>query len=103
MKLQALKVLVVIMGVLIFVGLGFLAYGLAAKFGGSSAISSGSAVSALKPLSVMLPKGAEVTETTLSENRLLVRLTLSDGSIRLLIFDVTDGRQIGAINLKRAP
>jgi hypothetical protein len=103
MKLQALKVLVVIMGVLIFVGLGFLAYGLAAKFGGSSATSSGRPISALKPLSVMLPKGAEVTETTLSENRLLVRLALSDGSIRLLIFDVTDGRHIGAINLKRAP
>ncbi len=100
MKLQALKILVVTMGLLIFIGLGFLAYGLAAKFGGAS----GGGVSPLQaPLNVTLPKGAEVTETVLGENRLLVRLTLPDGSTRLMVFNLEDGRQTGIINLQRTP
>jgi|GEM_PF-2898894 hypothetical protein len=100
MKLQALKMLVVTMGLLIFIGLGFLAYGLAAKFGGTSA---GSTSEASKSLDLTLPKGAEVTETTLDNNRLLVRLALPDGSIQLLVFNLEDGSQTGTINLKRVP
>ena len=99
MKLQVLKMLVVTMGLLIFVGLGLLAYGLATKIGGTAA--DGESQTA-KPLNIMLPEGAEVSETKLDDNRLLVRLTLSDGSIKLLMFDLEDGRQTGTLNFKKA-
>lgn len=99
MKLQALKVLVVIMGLMIFVGLGFLAYGIAAKFTGGETARVGPA----EPMSLTLPKGAEVRETTLDGERVLVRVALPDGSMRLLIFDIGAGRELGRIDLKRAP
>ena len=99
MKLQVLKMLVVTMGLLIFVGLGFLAYGLAAKFGSTTA---GGLSKADKSLDITLPEGAEVSETKLVDNRLLVRLMLSDGSIQLLVIDLEKGRQTRALSFKKA-
>ena len=99
MKLQALKILVVTMGLLIFVGLGFLAYGLATKI---SVTAGGGASQPEQPCYIMLPEGAEVSETKLDDNRLLVRLTLSDGSTKLLVFDLENGRQTRTLNFKKA-
>ena len=58
------------MGLLIFVGLGFLAYSLATKIG---VTAGGGASQAAQPSYIMLPEGAEVSETKLDDNRLLVR------------------------------
>ncbi|HAA92628.1 MAG TPA: hypothetical protein DCS82_03030 [Rhodospirillaceae bacterium] len=99
MKLQALKFLVVFMGLMIFVGLGFLAYGIAAKFTGGS---TGLATTA-NPVSFSLPKGATIRETTLDGERVLLRLVFPDGSRRLMIFNIVTGQQISSIELKNAP
>ena len=116
--MQALKALVIFLGVLIVIGMGILAYGIMLKFGEWQAKKDGEATpaplvavapAATAPvvaevwtgdLKVAVPAGARVAETVVTDGRMIVRLSLADGSQRYLIFDLGTGRQIGAIELQ---
>lgn len=98
MKLQALKILVVTMAFLIIIGLGFLAYGIAAK------LAEGEKGGALvqNPLPLTLPVGAEIRETIISGNRILMRLSMPDNLTHLIIFDMEEGREVQRIEVKNS-
>ncbi|MEE2933388.1 MAG: hypothetical protein VX941_08195 [Pseudomonadota bacterium] len=98
MKLQALKILVVTMAFLILIGLGFLAYGIAAKFG--DAEKGGTLVR--NPLPLTLPVGAEIRETIMNGNRILMRLSMPDNLTQLIIFDMEEGREVQRIEVKNS-
>jgi len=116
--MQALKSLVIFLGILIVIGMGVLAYGIMLKFGEWQAKKDGEATpaplvavvpSATAPvvteiwtgdLKVAIPAGARVAETVVADGQMIVRLSLADDSQRYLIFDLGTGKQIGAIELQ---
>ena len=116
--MQALKALVIFLGVLIVIGMGVLAYGIMVKFDEWQAKKDGEAApapladvapSVIAPvvaevwagdLRVAVPAGARVAETVVADGRMIVRLSLSDDSQRFLVFDLISGRQVGAIELQ---
>lgn len=114
--MQALKALVIFLGVLIVIGMGVLAYGIMLKFGEWQAKKDGEATSFVEiapsapvqvvtevwtgDLKVAIPAGARVAETVVADGQMIVRLTLADDSQRYLIFDLGTGKQIGAIELQ---
>lgn len=96
MKIHALIYLVVIMGFLILASLGFLAYGLVSKFTEST--------KRLEPLTepetIVLPDRAEIRETSMHGNRILMRLILPKGGSRLIIYDMKEGKVIQQIEIE---
>jgi hypothetical protein len=116
--MQALKSLVIFLGVLIVIGMGVLAYGIMLKFEEWQAKKDREVVSAplveVAPsgsvpvvaevwtgdLNVAVPAGARVVETVVADGQLVVRLSLPDDSQRYLIFDLGTGKQIGTIALQ---
>ena len=95
MKLQALKILVVTMGLLIIVGLGFLAYGITANF----AEGDKGVLMVRSPEPLTLPFGAEIRETSIDGNRILMRLSMPDNQTRIIIFDMEEGREVQQIEI----
>jgi hypothetical protein len=109
--MQALKALVIFMGVLIVVMMGVVAYGVVVKFGdvmdGEDAAGPMVPVGAPamagvwdRNLHVAVPAGARVAETVVADGQMVVRMVLSDDSQRYLVFDLDTGRQIGAIEFE---
>ncbi len=98
--MQALKVVVIGMGVLIVIGMGLLAYGVTAGFGSLGERASATSAKGFGTVRARLPAGATVVESTHDGDRLSVRLSLPDGGARIMIFHLGDGRQIGTIELE---
>lgn len=111
--MQALKAIVIFMGVLIVIGMGIVAYGIMLKFDEWQAKKEAEPVptplAVTRPviaevwteeLKVAIPAGARVAETVVAEGQMIVRLSLADDSQRYLIFDLGTGKQIGTIELQ---
>ena len=109
--MQALKAVVIFMGVLIVIMMVVVAYGVVVKFGdvmdGEDAAGPGLPVGAPvmqgaweRDLRVAVPAGARVAETVLADGRMVVRMVLPDDSQRYLVFDLGTGEQLGAIDLE---
>jgi hypothetical protein len=92
--MAGLKVLVVVMGALIVVGVGVLLYGLATRLGpaGGGGAADGR---------IALPAGGKIVDMTASGDRLVLRVALPDTTERLLVVDLAHGRQVGALELVR--
>ena len=100
--MRALKALVIGMAVLIFVGVILLIVGIVDKAGeldGKTSVSE----SKFGATAISLPAGAAIEETRLDEQRILLRLALSDGTGRLIVISTATGEQIGTIDLKSSP
>lgn len=96
--MRGLKAMVIGMGVLIIVGVIFLIYAIVQKSG--SELGSGfGAAKAPVASTIDLPIGAEVLETAVGAERIVLRLRLPDGSGRLIILDAGTGRLIGQTDL----
>jgi hypothetical protein len=91
--MAALKLLVVVMGALIVVGVGVLIYALATRVDGARA--------SYADAKLMLPDGAKVLDMVAAGDRLVLRLALPDATERLLVVDLVHGRQVGALELVR--
>jgi hypothetical protein len=94
--MTTLKVLVFGMAVLLILGFGVLIGGIVMKLQRMDGGGFGAA-------EVTLPAGARVVETTVSADRVIVRIALPDGEERLQVIDVANGRTVGTIAIKRAP
>lgn len=96
--MRGLKAMVIGMGVMIIIGVIFLIYAIAQKsgeeLGGGFGANKAPVTSAID-----LPAGAEVVETRLGTDRIVIRLRLADRSGRLLVLDARSGRQVGQIDL----
>ena len=98
--MRALKILVVVMGVLIVIGFAALIAGIAGKMSRDRP-----AASAERPFAagaIDIPVGARIETMTASSNRLIVDLALPDGGRQLLVVDLATGARLGTIALRPA-
>lgn len=104
--MQTLKALVIFLGVLIVIGMGIFAYGVAMKFGTVADGNDTAGVVAPVPVKpwervrISLPAGARVAETVVADGRMVVRLVLADDGQRYLIFNLEDGAKLGEIDFE---
>jgi hypothetical protein len=95
--LRALKISVVVMGVMLIAGVIVLIVTIVGRLsrGGSTAVFTGAPIE--------LPAGARIEAMAAGPDRLVIDLLLADGTRQLLILDLATGRQLGTIPLRPAP
>ena len=95
--MQALKALVITLGILILIAFGFMVYGVATKFGKESeeVLVSGT----FEEARVVIPVGARVLETSLGDGRIVVRVAKPDGGEALVLIDAESGKRAGLVHL----
>ena len=100
LPLRALKIAVVVMGIMLVVGFAALVAVVAGRLsrGGPAAVPSASVTAA--PLEV--PAGTRIETIGVGADRLAIAVLLPDGSRELIIVDIVSGRRIGKIPLRTA-
>lgn len=106
------KIAVVVMGLMILAGLGVIAYTVATRLsgGGEKSAEVPAPVMVEAPaaqqvrtgfgnVQVTIPKGARLGPAQFDDGRMILQMFLADGSIRLLIFDLGSGTELGTIDL----
>src|SRR5215468_1347037 len=99
--MRALKVLVVVMGVLLIAGFAVVVVTIMSRMGQRAAVTA-PGVAHLAPFgaaSVTLPADSLVMEVQGAGDRILLRLDLRDGSEMLLVLDAATGTELGRIKL----
>ena len=93
--MRALKILVVVLGVVLAGGSVALVAAVVARIerGPGVAVNADAAA----PVHAALPAGSRILATELSGDRLLVRLALPDGGETLLLFNARNGAEIAVI------
>ncbi len=84
-----LKVVVVVLGVMIIAMVGLITWAVLRRSGGEPVASP----------RIELPVGARVVESSLSADRVLLRIALPDGREQLLLVDLSAGRTLSTIEL----
>jgi uncharacterized protein DUF6476 len=95
---QALKVLVVIMGLMILAGLTLLGAIVASRMAHRPPVPAESAT-AFSGAPIDLPAGARVATIRIGGDRLVVDIVFADGNHQLLVIDLGTGRRLGTIPL----
>ena len=98
--MRALKILVVVMGVMILAGVATLVVVIAGR------VSRGAAGTSSQPFAaapIELPAGARIETMSTGSDRLVIDLVLPDGNRRLVIIDLATGRSLGTVPLLTAP
>ncbi|MEP3113616.1 hypothetical protein [Nisaea sp.] len=109
------KIAVVVMGLMILGGLGVIAYTVATR------LSAGDEASVAAPASppvkaptvrqvatgfgtvdVAIPNGARLGAVQLEDGRMILRMNLQNGKVRLLVYDLATGQELGLFNITRA-
>ena len=109
--MQALKALVIGMGILILVAMAVLAvtiYKRATAPGGERVIEAGQRTGvapglAFGTVDLPIPEGAQVEEMNVVDGRLTLRLRLNDGSARIMVVDLASGALLGTLLLQPTP
>jgi flagellar biogenesis protein FliO len=98
--LRALKVLVVIMGIMLVVGFAALVVVIAGRVSRGGPASPTSAP--LAAASLDLPTGTRIEAIGVGAERLVLAVVLPDGTRELVIVDIASGRRLGSIPLRTA-
>jgi hypothetical protein len=99
--MRALKILVVVMGVMLIAGVATLAVVIAGRVSrGGPGTASPQPFAASQ---IELPKGARIENISAGGDRLVIDLVLPDGNRQLVIIDLATGRRLGTIPLRTAP
>ncbi|HXP77571.1 MAG TPA: DUF6476 family protein [Stellaceae bacterium] len=100
--MRALKVLVVVMGVLLVAGVVVVVVTIMSRMTQRATPPAAAAATHVAPFgttAVMLPADSLVMEVQGAGDRILLRLDLSDGSEMLLVLDAATGTELGRIKL----
>ena len=98
MPIRALKVLVVVMGIMILAGFAIIVAVIAGR------LSRGSApAQAFTAPEIKLPAGARIEAMSVGTERLVIDIALPDGRRELTIIDLATGRRLGVVPLRAAP
>jgi len=99
--MRALKVLVVVMGVMLIVGFAALVAVIAGRVsrGGPSPATS----RVFAGPSIDIPRGAHIEAMTAGSDRLILALALPEGGRELLVIDLATGARLGTIELHPVP
>ena len=96
--MRALKILVVVMGVMLVVGFTILVAVVAGRVSRSGPAAT--AVRSFANSSIDIPAGARIETMTAGTDRLIVTLALPAGERQLLVIDLATGLRLGTIELR---
>jgi hypothetical protein len=99
--MRALKIAVIVMGVLLVVGTVALIVAIATRVSHKPAEPAARAEYAAPPID--LPAGSQIEAMTAGPDRLVIDLLLADGTRQLLVIDLATGRRLGTIPLRTLP
>ena len=99
--MHILKPLVITLGVLIFIALGFLVYGITTKFNGVGMYKA--VESAFGETHVLIPAGSKVIETSYGGGNIILRLKKANGGEALLLISGVSGKSDGLVHLIQGP
>lgn len=107
MNFGALKAAVIIMGILIVGGMGFLVYGLSVGLHKDPVFKSDNDAQATAPItmsrfgdiSIDLPDGAQIDGYEFQGDRLVISISVLGGGTKLIVVDLATGSQLGTITL----
>lgn len=94
--MKAVKILVIVMGVMIVAGMGLLVYGMARQF---DRIREAADPVPLGAVDGTLPAGWRAVETAVGDGRIVVLADGPDGAQALFLYDSDLGRPMGQIKL----
>jgi uncharacterized protein DUF6476 len=97
--MRALKVLVIVMGVMLVVGTALVVATIAERVARGRQDRAGGVASG----AIAVPAGARVEAMTASGDRLILALALADGSRQLLVVDLAHAKALSTIALRPAP
>ena len=100
MNLRALKLLVVVMGVLLVAGVVALVVAIAARLSHRAPALPATAFTAPP---ITLPHGAKIETMSAGTDRIVLQVDLVDGSVEMVVIDLATGRLVGVIPLREAP
>jgi len=95
---RALKILVIVMGVLLIGGAAILIAAIAARMS-----QTRSAPSPFVAPPVDLPAGARIESIGVGPDRVVIDMVLPGGNRQLVILDLATGRRLGVVPLPAAP
>ena len=103
--MQALKIMVVVMGVLIVAGVAVIATDIAKRVaaGRAPSATSGAAVTAFDEKTVELPKNGRLTGVHTEAGRVILRVLLPGNREMLIVLDLATGERLGTINVNPTP
>jgi len=99
MNIRFLKILVVTMGVILIVGVA----ALVAAIGVRLAHRPAPPATAFIAPPITLPHGAKIEQMTTGPDRIVLDISLADGSSELVVIDLATGRLLGTLPLREAP
>ena len=99
--MRALKILVVVMGVMLVVGFAALVAVIAGRVSRGGSTTMAAHGFAAPPIDI--PRGARIEAMTAGSDRLILALALPDGERQLVIIDLAKGIRLGTIELHPIP
>ena len=99
--MRALKVLVVVMGVMLIVGFAALVAVIAGRVSRGGAPNAATRV--FSSPTIDIPRGARIEAMTSAPDRLILALVLPEGGRQLLVIDLASGARLGTIELHPSP
>ena len=103
--MRALKILVVVMGILLIGGFATLIAVVAQRVADRQAAAT-TPVAAPLPFTAVpieLPAGTRLETMAVGADRLVLHIVLPDGNRELLVIDLASGRRLGSIPLRAGP
>ena len=100
--MRALKILVVVMGIMLVVGFAALVAIIAGRIsrGGPAPTTTARAFGSR---AVEIPRGSRIEAMTTGPDRLVIALAFPDGRRQLLVIELATGSSLGTIELQPAP
>ena len=99
--MRALKILVVVMGVMLVFGFAALIAVIAGRVSRSGPVATGALGFAVPPIEI--PRGARIEAMTAGPDRLILALALPEGGRQLVVIDLAHGVRLGTIELHPVP
>jgi uncharacterized protein DUF6476 len=99
--MRALKILVIVMGVMLVVGFAALIGVVAGRV--SRGGPTPAAVREFASLPIDIPRGARIEAMTAGPDRVILALLLPDGGRQLVVIDLARGARLGTIELRPVP
>jgi len=96
--MRALKILVVVMGVMLIGGFAILVAVIAGRLG-----RGGNAARSFAATTIDIPHDARIEAMTAGTDRLVLDLVLPEGRRQLVVIDLGTGTRLGTIELRAAP
>jgi hypothetical protein len=95
--MRALKILVIVMGVMLIGGFALLVAVIAGR------LSRGNVPRSFVATTIDIPRDARIGSMTAGADRLVVELVLPQGGHQLVVVDLATGASIGTIELRASP